>query len=226
MNEDRSAVGTLTFLVLMVNIAIFIVMVLLFNSIKKTNETLENISKNSLTSSTSKTQGKSSMDSIIQDNKKDSDSDPQEGDNEEEEQEEDENQQDQNSQDEENSQDSSTKDEETSQLEEEADLTAEELVEAFKEDEEAADQKYKSNNYLIFGEVAEISETDSDKVNILLDAGGDGKSVACLSPITQSNTQESVEEKIKTSDKIVVEGRVDGIYENEVELENCSLKQY
>ncbi|MBD3238262.1 MAG: hypothetical protein GF332_01300 [Candidatus Moranbacteria bacterium] len=206
MQEDRSATGTLAFLILVVNVGIFIILILQLNSQKKLQTVLEEFTENNQQQKTQEITSKKTTSSSSQTGQTQSSDQSTNQDSE----------QDQSDDDE--------SDQDSDQDPPRADHQAKKIFAEFADNQEQADLEYQNKTISIQGQLDEITETDSDKVKITLEAGDD-QYIACLSKISQSNTQTIVEDQVNDQDEIVVKGIVDGLYEDELELENCQLVQ-
>ena len=204
--EQNKSGGILSFLNLTVNIAIFIVMMMVFGTVKETNQrvnekltTIESVSSGTGEQASpsrefepiGEIERPPATDDTIQE-------------------------------DEENStEDKEDEDEESESSSSNAEITAKEIVEAYLDDKEGTNEKYQNQKTTISGEIVKIEETDSDKVNIILD-GGDNGTISCLSKITDENTAQTIKDEVEGQDEVVIEGIIEDFYEDVVELENCS----
>ncbi|MBD3300019.1 MAG: hypothetical protein GF347_01580 [Candidatus Moranbacteria bacterium] len=199
-NEEKNKYSEfLLFLILSFNIGVFVVLMLILNGLNKITEEVESLSSTTDTMEIEVSEDDSEMGSGVvytppqeDDEDNDSESDDEEEENEDEEED-----------------------------EPEADITAEKLFKAFKDDQESASSEYKNEKLTVSGSVLTIDETDSEKVRIKLEA--DEGTLACLSRKSAENTVEKVKEELGNKDEVVIEGLVDGFFEDEVELEDCNI---
>ena len=216
--ETNSGSGIMLFLIFAVNVGVLVVMILINGNLGKINEKIDlnneyiDTLSNKILSDKLKDEEETEYfeeipsereatddeDESEEDSNSDNDNENEDGDEEENEENADNN----------SENDSATK-------------STESLYKEFAKDEEKALEEYQGTKIIVKGDINEITETDSGKVKIEMKAGNG--TLACLSKKGNENTAQILKDEITDKDNVKIEGLVDGFFDEEIELEDCSI---